>query len=103
MISLYAILIGFGIDLILGDPEGFPHPVVWMGRLIARLEDNLRTVFPPTEREERRAGGVLWILVAAVSTAARATPASSSRSTSLPTILPTARRAASSSPVFRAA
>ena len=69
MISLYAILIGFGIDLILGDPEGFPHPVVWMGRLIARLEDNLRTVFPPTEREERRAGGVLWILVAAVSTA----------------------------------
>ena len=68
MISFYAILIGFGIDLILGDPEGFPHPVVWMGRLIARLEDNLRAVFPPTAREERRAGGVLWILVAAVST-----------------------------------
>ena len=38
MWTLYALLAGFGIDLLLGDPHGFPHPVVWIGRLIAALE-----------------------------------------------------------------
>jgi adenosylcobinamide-phosphate synthase len=28
----------FGLDLLLGDPRGWPHPVVWIGRLIGRLE-----------------------------------------------------------------
>lgn len=29
----------FGLDLLLGDPRGWPHPVVWIGRLIQRLEN----------------------------------------------------------------
>lgn len=29
---------GFVLDLILGDPYGFPHPVRLMGRMIARME-----------------------------------------------------------------
>jgi adenosylcobinamide-phosphate synthase len=28
----------FGLDLLLGDPRGWPHPVVWIGRLIGGLE-----------------------------------------------------------------
>ena len=26
--SLFALLFGFGIDLLVGDPHGIPHPVV---------------------------------------------------------------------------
>jgi len=66
--SLCALVIGFGIDLILGDPHGFPHPVIAIGRLISALEKLLRRLFPATRGEERLAGGVLWVLTAAVST-----------------------------------
>lgn len=38
--GLYAAVLA--LDLLLGDPRGWPHPVVWIGRLISRLEDRLR-------------------------------------------------------------
>ena len=63
MWSLYAVLIGFGIDLIVGDPHGFPHPVILIGKLISGLEKLLRRLFPKTPGGERAAGAVLWILV----------------------------------------
>ncbi len=66
--SLYALLIGFGMDLILGDPHGFPHPVIAIGKLISGLEKRLRRLFPATVRGENIAGGVLWVLVAGLST-----------------------------------
>ena len=65
--SLFALLAGAVIDLIIGDPHWLPHPVVLMGRLISALEKLLRRVFPKTKRGENIAGGVLWIIVAAVS------------------------------------
>lgn len=34
----WLLLGGFALDLLLGDPHGWPHPVVWIGRLIQRLE-----------------------------------------------------------------
>lgn len=37
--SGWLVLGAFGLDLLLGDPRGWPHPVVWIGRLIQRLED----------------------------------------------------------------
>ena len=66
--SLYALLIGFGMDLILGDPHGFPHPVIAIGKFISGLEKRLRRLFPATVRGENIAGGVLWVLVAGLST-----------------------------------
>lgn len=56
-----AILCGFILDLLLGDPviPHFPHPVVVMGRLTARLEDRLRRLFPATPGGELAAGRVL--------------------------------------------
>ena len=66
--SLYALLIGFGMDLILGDPHGFPHPVAAIGKFISGLEKRLRRLFPATVRGENIAGGVLWVLVAGLST-----------------------------------
>ena len=63
MWSLWALIVGFGIDLIVGDPAGIPHPVVFIGKLISMLEKALRKCFPKTVLGERMAGGVLWLLV----------------------------------------
>ena len=65
--SLWALAIGFGVDLILGDPHGWPHPVVAIGKLISVLERGLRRIFPSSPSGERCAGGLLWLLTAAVS------------------------------------
>lgn len=68
MWSLYALGIGFVLDLILGDPHGFPHPVVGIGKLIEMLDKLLRKLFPKTAAGEIAAGAVLWLLVVCVST-----------------------------------
>ena len=65
--SLAALIIGFGIDLVIGDPHGFPHPVVLIGKLIDALERGLRKVFPKTAFGEKVAGAFLWIFVVLVS------------------------------------
>lgn len=38
---ILAVLIGQFLDLIIGDPPKFPHPVRWIGSLIARLSKQL--------------------------------------------------------------
>lgn len=35
------ILVGYLLDLVIGDPSALPHPVRWIGRLIALLEKGL--------------------------------------------------------------
>ena len=65
--SLYALLTGAVIDMLVGDPHWLPHPVVLMGKLISALEKLLRRMFPKTKRGENIAGGVLWVLVSLVS------------------------------------
>lgn len=67
--SLYALIIGFFIDLLVGDPHGIPHPVVGIGKLIALLDKRLRKLFPKTVKGENWAGAVLWLIVVVVSTA----------------------------------
>ena len=69
MYHLIALLLGFFIDLLLGDPHSIPHPVVWIGKLITAVEKAVRRIFPKTVRGENVAGGVLWLVVAGVSTA----------------------------------
>ena len=64
---LYALLLGFLLDCLLGDPQGFPHPIVAIGKLIAWLEKRLRRLFPGTKAGELAAGAVLWILTVGVS------------------------------------
>ena len=62
-----ALLIGFCIDCLLGDPHSLPHPVVLIGKLISILEKSLRRIFPKTLWGERAAGGLLWVVTLAVS------------------------------------
>ena len=66
---LIALPIGFLIDCILGDPHGFPHPVVAIGRLISFLEKVLRKLLPKTKAGEIAAGGILWVVTVSVSAA----------------------------------
>ena len=40
---VYAILLAFLIDLVIGDPPKWPHPVKWMGMLISRLDQKWNT------------------------------------------------------------
>lgn len=67
--SVLALVIGFCIDLIVGDPHSIPHPVIFIGKLISALERALRKLFPKTTLGENIAGGVLWLLVTTISTA----------------------------------
>ena len=67
--SLCALMIGFCIDLLLGDPHSIPHPVVLIGKLIDGTEKLVRSIFPKTVKGENVAGGVLWVIVVTVSTA----------------------------------
>ena len=67
MWSLYALCIGFCIDLIVGDPHGFPHPVVGIGRLISLLERLFRRLLPKTKGGEIAAGACIWVLTGLIS------------------------------------
>ena len=66
-LSLFALPLGFLIDLILGDPQGWPHPVIWIGKLISLLERLFRCLLPKTPGGERLAGALIWIVTAGVS------------------------------------
>jgi len=63
MNHFYALLAGFGVDLILGDPRWLPHPVQGIGWLISTLEGLLRRIFPKTEKGELWAGRALVVCV----------------------------------------
>ncbi|MCL2461649.1 MAG: adenosylcobinamide-phosphate synthase CbiB, partial [Defluviitaleaceae bacterium] len=54
--SFGALFTGFALDMIFGDPHGFPHIARGIGRLISALEKYLRRLFPKTVRGETAAG-----------------------------------------------
>ena len=55
---LWAVLGGFVLDALFGDPAWLPHPVVLMGRCISRLEKFLRARLPGTPQGELLGGAV---------------------------------------------
>lgn len=59
---LLIIVSAYILDLALGDPRWFPHPVRWIGRYIALLENQIRRILnnPPIAPLYQRGGG--WIL-----------------------------------------
>uniref|UniRef100_UPI004029F43C adenosylcobinamide-phosphate synthase CbiB n=1 Tax=Gemmiger formicilis TaxID=745368 RepID=UPI004029F43C len=55
----WAVLGGFLLDALFGDPAWLPHPVVLMGRCISALEKHLRTALPKTPRGELVGGAAV--------------------------------------------
>ncbi len=53
------LILGYGIDMIIGDPQGFPHPVRLIGNFISFMERKLRRGCR-NEEDERKAGMILW-------------------------------------------
>ncbi len=64
-----AVLVGFLMDCLLGDPAGIPHPIVLIGKGIAALERALRPRFPATPEGERAAGRLLVVCMLLLSAA----------------------------------
>ena len=60
---LYAMLGGFALDWLFGDPAWLTHPVVIMGKAISALERALRARLPKTPRGERLGGLTLAIVL----------------------------------------
>ena len=65
---LAALLAGFCLDLLAGDPCWMPHPVRAIGALIAGLERLLRALFPRSPGGELAAGTMLVLLVGGIPT-----------------------------------
>lgn len=53
------VIMGFILDMLIGDPYNIPHPVRLMGKVISRLEIILRGLLP----EKERTAGVLLVLI----------------------------------------
>lgn len=62
-----AVLLGFLLDWIFGDPQKLPHPICAVGKLVSLAEKLLRRIFPKTPRALTVAGVLLWIIVCGVS------------------------------------
>ncbi|MDO4270177.1 MAG: adenosylcobinamide-phosphate synthase CbiB [Eubacteriales bacterium] len=58
-----AVLLGFLLDSLFGDPLRRLHPVSLLGKLAALGERLFRRLFPKTAKGETAAGVLLWLLV----------------------------------------
>lgn len=61
--TLPAVICGFLLDLLFGDPRWLYHPVRVIGNGISLLEKGLRKIFPKTKAGERMGGAILVILI----------------------------------------
>jgi len=63
MLTVYALLIGCALDLLLGDPVGIPHIIVGIGKLISAFERLLRRTLVKNHGAELFGGALLVVLV----------------------------------------
>lgn len=66
--TLYACLIGFLLDLSIGDPQWLYHPIRLIGKLIEVTEKALRKCLPNTKKGQLVGGMLLVIIVVGIST-----------------------------------
>ena len=59
MMTVWAVLGGFVLDALFGDPAWLPHPVVYMGKAISRLEKFLRPRLSKTPQGELLGGAIV--------------------------------------------
>ena len=56
-----SLLIGWLLDLMVGDPQRLPHPVVWFGKMIAACERKLNRGTNRKLKGALTAWTVLWM------------------------------------------
>ena len=61
--SLLALILGFVLDLLIGDPRWLYHPVCVIGNLITVLEKAIRKTFPKSHGGELAGGFVTVVLI----------------------------------------
>lgn len=62
-----AIIAGFILDLIFGDPHWLPHPICLIGNLIGFIEGNLRPKLAPNKNALLLGGALMVIIVLVIS------------------------------------
>ena len=67
MLHLAAIIAGFILDLIFGDPHWLPHPICLIGNLIGFIERNLRPRLDPNKGALLLGGALMVIIVLVIS------------------------------------
>lgn len=60
--NLLSIYTGYALDLIIGDPYSFPHPVRYIGKLISIVEKKIRKI-TSSDKGLKIAGFFLWFIV----------------------------------------
>ncbi|MDO4647134.1 MAG: adenosylcobinamide-phosphate synthase CbiB [Eubacteriales bacterium] len=65
--QLIALVAGFLLDLLIGDPRWLLHPVVIIGKMISVLEKGLRKIFPKTQMGELFAGALEVLVICLLS------------------------------------
>ena len=68
--GMMALLLGVFLDLLIGDPHCFYHPIRLVGNLISVTEKGLRAIFPKTGQGEKTAGVFLSVIVCSVTAGA---------------------------------
>lgn len=66
MYTLLAVTFGILLDFIVGDPQGWFHPVCFIGMLITKTEKCCRSFFPKTNKGEWIGGIVLAVVVVGI-------------------------------------
>lgn len=63
--NLLSIYTGYALDLIIGDPYSFPHPVRFIGKLISFVEKQIRKI-TSSDKGLKVAGFFLWFVVVGI-------------------------------------
>jgi adenosylcobinamide-phosphate synthase len=59
--NILSIYIGYIMDLIIGDPYSFPHPVRYIGKLIKKTEKKIRNI-AKSDKDLKKGGFALWFV-----------------------------------------
>ena len=59
-----AMIAGLILDLLIGDPQGWPHPVIWIGKWISFCDKKIRAKAAGDSAKLRR--GTVWMTASTV-------------------------------------
>jgi len=63
--NILSIYIGYIMDLVIGDPYSFPHPVRYIGKLIKKTEKKIRNI-AKSDKDLKKGGFALWFVTVGI-------------------------------------